>query len=79
VSSEAAQTRALLRLAAERFDVFVTVDANLRYQQNISKLDVAVLVLRAVSNDMSDLRPLIPAALASLAALTPGVIIEIGA
>src|SRR5687767_10303326 len=64
----------LLRLAAERFDVFVTVDANLRYQQNISKLAVAVLVLRAVSNDMSDLRPLMPAALASLATLMPGAI-----
>lgn len=68
----------LLRRAAERFDVFVTVDANLRYQQNARKLGVAVLVLRAVSNDMSDLRPLIPQALASLPTLTPGAIVELG-
>jgi predicted nuclease of predicted toxin-antitoxin system len=69
---------ALLRRAAERFDVFVTVDANLRYQQNISRLPIAVLVLRAVSNDMSDLRPLVPAALAAAANLGPGDFIEIG-
>lgn len=69
---------ALLKLAAERFDVFVTVDANLRYQQNVSKLAVAVLVLRAHSNDMSDLRPLMPAALAALSTLAPGAIVEIG-
>jgi hypothetical protein len=47
-----------VRRAAERFDVFVTVDANLRYQQNALLLGVAVIVLRAVSNDMSDLLPL---------------------
>jgi len=70
---------ALLKRAAERFDVFVTVDANLRYQQNTLLLGVAVIVLRAVSNDMSDLRPLMPAALASLETLAPGVIVEIGA
>lgn len=70
---------ALLRRAAERFDVFVTVDANLRYQQNTSQLSIAIVVLRAVSNDMSDLRPLMPAALASLPTLAPGVIVEIGA
>ena len=69
---------ALLQRAAERFDVFVTVDANLRYQQNASKLAVGVLVLRAVSNDMSDLRPLMPAALAALATIAPGQIVEIG-
>jgi len=37
-------------------------------QQNISRLRLAVVVLRAVSNDISDLRPLVPAALAALPA-----------
>lgn len=69
---------ALLQRAAERFDVFVTVDANLRYQQNASKLALGILVLRAISNDMSDLRPLMHAALA-LGTLKPGQIVEIGA
>lgn len=52
---------ALLRRAAESFDVFITVDANLRYQQNLKTLGLAIVVLRAVSNDMADLRPLVPA------------------
>lgn len=69
----------LLRRAAERFDAFVTVDANLRYQQNAHKLAVAIVVLRAISNDMSDLRPLIPAALRALQTLRSGVIVEIDA
>jgi hypothetical protein len=51
---------ALLRRASELFDVFVTVDANLKHQQNVVKLGIAVLVLRAVSNDMSDLLPWCP-------------------
>ena len=68
---------ALLDQAAGRFDVFITVDANLRYQQNAAKLRLAVLVLRAASNDMSDLRPLVPAVLAALPALAAGVIVEI--
>ena len=70
---------ALLRRAAEQFEAFVTVDANLRYQQNLKALGLAILVLRAVSNDMSDLRPLVPAAMKALEGLAPGVIVEIGA
>ena len=69
---------ALLMNAAGRFDVFLTVDANLRHQQNVAKLQLAVLVLRALSNDMSDLRGLVPAVLAALPALAPGAVVEIG-
>lgn len=69
---------ALLSQAEYRFDVFVTVDANLRHQQNVARFHVAVLVLRAPSNDMSDLRPLVPAALAALLSLTAGTVVEIG-
>lgn len=70
---------ALLRIASERYDVFVTVDANLKYQQNLQKIAVGILVLRAASNDMADLRPLVPAALDALRAFTPGSVVEIGA
>jgi len=41
---------ALLALAAKEFDVFVTVDRNLSFQQNVSALLIAVIVLRARSN-----------------------------
>ena len=62
----------LLALAATGFDAFVTVDKNLPYQQNTSTLPVAVLVLDAVSNELSYLLPLVPALEATLAKLKPG-------
>ena len=69
---------ALLRAARGRFDVFITVDANLRHQQNLKGISLGILVLRAVSNDMSDLRPLLPAATAALDVIEPGSVVEIG-
>jgi hypothetical protein len=50
----------LLALAAEQFDVFVTVDRNLSFQQNFGSFPIAVIVLRAKSNRLADLRPLVP-------------------
>jgi hypothetical protein len=49
----------LLALAVSRFDVFVTADRNLSYQQAVSAFDIAVVVLAARSNRLEDLRPLI--------------------
>lgn len=68
---------ALLRNANERFDAFITVDANLRYQQNLTGISLRIIVLRAVSNDMSDLLPLVPATLDALSTLPVGGIAEI--
>jgi len=62
-----------------QFEVFITVDANLKFQQNLSALKVAVVVLRAHSNDLSDLLPLVPQVLVALETIQPGVMIEIGA
>jgi hypothetical protein len=56
----------LLALAAARFDVFVTVDRNLSFQQNLGSFSVAVVVLRAKSNRLADLRPLVPPLLAAI-------------
>jgi hypothetical protein len=47
-------------LASESFEVFVTVDRNLSFQQNLSGLPIAVIVLHANSNRLADLRPLVP-------------------
>jgi predicted nuclease of predicted toxin-antitoxin system len=52
---------ALLRLAASEFDVFLTVDNNLRHQQNAAELDLVVIVLRGRTTRLSDLRELLPA------------------
>jgi predicted nuclease of predicted toxin-antitoxin system len=50
----------LTRLAAEHFDVFVTVDRNLSFQQNLSAYTFAVIVLCAKTNRLADLRTLVP-------------------
>jgi predicted nuclease of predicted toxin-antitoxin system len=56
----------LLALASGTFDAFVTTDRNLEFQQNLAKHDVAVLVLRAKTNRLADLRCLVPNLLAAL-------------
>jgi predicted nuclease of predicted toxin-antitoxin system len=61
-----------LALAAARFDAFITVDKNLPYQQNSSKLPVAVLVLDAASNELQHLLPLVLALEEALVKLKPG-------
>jgi len=62
----------LLRLAEKEFDVFVTVDRNLAFQHHLPKFRIAVAVLRASSNRLSDLKPLAPLLLATLPSLKPG-------
>lgn len=47
----------LMRLAEIEFDVFIIVDRNLSFQQNLPKYNIAVLVLRAQSNRLKDLQP----------------------
>ncbi|MDE3118454.1 MAG: DUF5615 family PIN-like protein [Nitrospirota bacterium] len=50
----------LLRLAQERFDVFVTVDRNLSFQQHLPHFAIAVIVFQAPTNRLKDLRSLLP-------------------
>jgi len=69
---------ALLRRAGETFDVFVTVDRNLTFQQNLSNLRVAVVVLVAISNEFEVLRPLMSEVLALLPALARGRVVRVG-
>lgn len=69
---------ALLTLAENEFDVFVTVDRNLSFQQNLPKFDIAVLVLHAASNRLADLKPLAPKILATLPTLAKGDAQHIG-
>ena len=68
----------LLVLAAKEFDVFVTVDRNLSFQQNLPAFSIAVIVLRAKSNRLSDLRPLVPELLASIPTANPGAVTYVG-
>jgi predicted nuclease of predicted toxin-antitoxin system len=58
---------ALLALAASHgFDAVLTKDANIEYEQNLQNLPVAVVVIQAKSNDIDDIRAVLPAVLAVL-------------
>jgi hypothetical protein len=63
----------LLTLVAGEFDAFVTVDASLAFQQNLASFPIAIIVLRAKSNRLSDLRPLVPKLLAAITEGRKGV------
>lgn len=56
----------LLRLAAQRFDVLLTVDRDLEYQQNFLGAEIAVIVVHAPSNDIVALQPLMPQVLEAI-------------
>jgi len=62
----------LLALAAKTYLVFITVDRNLYFQQNLSNFNIAVLILEARSNRLADLRPLAKDVLSELLVLKPG-------
>lgn len=67
----------LLRAAVADFDVFVTVDTNLRYQQNIASLSIAVVVLRGRTTRLPDLRELLPLLHATLPEARAGEVYEL--
>ncbi len=58
--------RILLSLADPQFDLLLTLDKNLSYQQNLDTKRTAVLIVRARSNRIQDLLPVIPECLAAL-------------
>ncbi len=68
----------LLPPVAAEFDVFITVDRNLPFQQNLAILDLAVFVLVARSNRLADLQPLIPMILAAIPVAIKGKAMTIG-
>src|SRR5438093_11619092 len=62
---------ALLRAASEQYDVLITVDRNLPFQQNIRALRIAVLIIVAGGITYDDLKPLAPRVLEALERIRP--------
>lgn len=54
---------ALLTLAEQDFEVLVTTDKNLSFQQNVARFEIGIVVLRARSARLRHLRELVPALL----------------
>jgi hypothetical protein len=69
----------LLSRAQRDFDVFVTVDRNLPSQQDLSRFSIAVVILRASSNRVDHLRPLVPQLLSALPRAKRGAATWVGA
>jgi hypothetical protein len=67
----------LLKAASGTYDVLVTVDRNLPYQQNIADFDIAVLILIAKRNSYMHLRPLLQRALTALVDMKPGDVVRV--
>lgn len=68
----------LLKQAQAWFDVFITIDANIEHQQNVSSFNIAIIVLRARSNRAEDLNPLGPEVLAIMPSAPKGAITRVG-
>ena len=69
----------LLSLASEKFDVFVTVDQNITAQQDPASVALCVVILRARTNRLQDLEPLIEDLLLSLETIRPGEVVSLRA
>lgn len=69
----------LTAMNADGFEVLLTVDQNLRHQQNHARAGVAVVVLVGSTNRIADLLPLIPSTLTALTTIKPGDVVEIDA
>jgi predicted nuclease of predicted toxin-antitoxin system len=67
----------LLRLAENRFDVLLSTDKGIPYQQNVSRFDLAVVLLRAKSNTYEDLAPLMDEVNRKLEHVEPGTVARI--
>jgi len=67
----------LALMAGSGFEVLLTVDQNLRHQQNLAAAGVAVVVLVAPTNRLADLLPLVPAVEMALTGIRPGDAVEV--
>jgi predicted nuclease of predicted toxin-antitoxin system len=68
----------LLALAEKEFDAFITVDRKISIQQDLTKFKIPVLLLRAQTNRLDDLRPLVPELLQTLGHVTAGAVTTVG-
>jgi predicted nuclease of predicted toxin-antitoxin system len=72
------QNGELLSFAEAAFDVLVTLDTNLRYQQNLAGRRIAIVILQSSSNRLKDLRQCFPACAVALEKIKPGETVQIG-
>jgi hypothetical protein len=64
----------LLRLASGDFDVLLTVDQRMRYQQNLAQFDIGVIVVETFDTTLSNLRRLLPEIRTAIETVTSGTV-----
>ena len=69
----------LLARASQQFDALVSMDRNMPVEQDISKHRIGLVLVRAASNRIEALHPLVPAIQRALAAVRQGEIRRVGA
>ena len=67
----------LLRRIVGKFDVFITTDTNIQFQQNLQAWEIGFVLLRAFTNDIVDIEPLVPKLLARVGEIAPGKLLVI--
>ena len=65
----------LLQIASSKFDVLITVDQNIPFQQHLPNLAIAIVILVARANRYSELRMLVPAVQETLRSIKPGDVV----
>jgi hypothetical protein len=60
------------------FDVFITVDQNMRYQQNFDAVPLSVIVLVTRSNRIEAILPLVPQLKSALDTIKPKSVVYVG-
>ncbi len=68
----------LLSAAEGHFDVFITLDRGIQYQQNIKGRRIGLIIIRAKSNRLADVRPHAPECLVALQTIASGEVVQIG-
>jgi hypothetical protein len=69
----------LLRRMRRRYDVLLTMDRGIEFQHQISTYPFGIVIVRARSNRMEHLSPLVPAIRDAIAASKPGRVQRVGA
>jgi len=67
----------LLTLAERRWDVLLTTDRKIEYQQHMIGRKIGILVLRAKTNRLQDLLPISPTCVQALLSIRPGQVVEV--
>lgn len=67
----------LVLMAKAGFEVLLTTDQSLRFQQNLAAHQISFVVLLASRNRLADILPLVPQVLVALTKVVPGVVVEI--